>query len=150
MVNYPKSKGCKPVLGGQRDLVSGMIVNAIARPPRLLCAVKALLIHMRGLPRPEPFTPCIPTLGWSDLAGSLCIHPKWVTTLRQGGGARDIGSGEGGQGATSINLDLAPGCLKLGSRTEGDKFKSVCCSQNRRGKKDMDPGFRVENSGCNM
>ena len=34
-----------------------------------------------------------------------------------------------GQGATSINLDLAPGC---------------------RGKKDMDQGFRVESLGCNM
>ena len=147
MVNYPKSKGCKPVLGGQRDLVRGMIVKAIARPPGLLGAVKALLTHMQGLPRPPPFPPHV-SKHW-DGATSLEVY-AWVTTLRQGGGARGIGSGEGGEGATSINLDLAPGCLKLGSRTEGDKFKSVCCSQNRRGKKDMDPGFRVENSGCNM
>ena len=84
-----------------------LIVNAIARPPRLLVARKALLTHMRGLGR----GPCIPTLGWVDPTGSLGIYPKWVTTSRQGEGGRGIGRGEG-EGATCINLDLAPGCLK--------------------------------------
>ena len=59
---------------------------------------------------PEPF-PCIPTLGWGDPAGSLCIHPKWVTTSRQGGGRSGYREGGGGGGGF-INLDLAPGCLK--------------------------------------
>ena len=40
---------------------------------------------------PEPFTQCIPILGWGDRAGSLCIYPKWVTTSRQGGEGRGIG-----------------------------------------------------------
>ena len=66
------------------------------------------------------------------------------------GAGPGIVRGEAGEGATSINFDLAPGCLKYWCRTKGDKFKSVCCSPTRRGKKDMDQGFRVENLGCNM
>ena len=61
---------------------------------------------------PEPFTQCIPTLGWGDPAGSLCIHPKWVTTSRQGGGGRGIGRGEqggaGGGGGGGYKHQLRP------------------------------------------
>ena len=61
------------------------------------------------------------------------------------------GYGEGGRGGGyKHQLRSSTWMFEVGSRTEGDKFKSVCCSQNRRGKKDMDQGFRVESLGCNM
>ena len=48
------------------------------------------------------------------------------------GGTRVLGGGEGGggKGALRINLDLAPGCWRHGSRTEAEKLKLVLCSQN--------------------
>ena len=66
------------------------------------CTGSTARSHMRAgqgvYVNPEPFTPCIPALGWDDPAGSLCIHPKWVTTSRQGGGGQGVGKGDGGGG----------------------------------------------------
>ena len=81
-----------------------LIVNAIERPPRLLVGCTETTAHSYAGPgagqgvyvNPEPFTTCIPTLGWGDPAGSPCIHPISLGTDIASRGEVGVSGGGGG------------------------------------------------------